>query len=75
MPDDVKQHQCVLILALQPFRPDLNSGGYALDRGTIMTMAKEIRRHAMDQNVKAIRLSVEPSGIQISIASRQPREH
>lgn len=67
---DVNPHQVFLILALPPIRPDINSGGYVLDRGSVLTLATELQRHAKTMTVKAIKVSVEPGGIQISIASR-----
>lgn len=72
MSNEPKQHQAALIFALPPIRPDVDSGGYILDRGAIMSLAKELIRHARNQNVKAIRVSIEPNGVQVGIASHRP---
>lgn len=72
MPADVKPFEVVLILALPPIRPDLDSGGYPLNRGAIIRLANELKRHAANPKVKAIKVEVEQKGIAVSIASHRP---
>lgn len=72
MSADPKPHQVSLILALPPIRPDMDSGGFPLDRAAIIGLADQLRRHAMNLNVAAIKVEVQEKGIAVSIASHKP---
>jgi hypothetical protein len=70
MDNEIPPGKVALIFELPAIRPKVDEGGWILDKAALLTISHQLAKAAKAPAVKAVKVTVEPGGVRIQVATR-----